>query len=678
MIRKLLIANRGEIACRIIRTCREMGIATVAVYSDADARALHVEMADEAVRVGAAPAAESYLNITAIITAAIWSGADAVHPGYGFLAENERFAQAVIDAGLIFIGPPPSVIEAMGSKREAKRIAIEAGVPVVPGYNDADQSDARLIAAADEIGYPIMVKASAGGGGKGMRLVASSADLPDALAAARREAKGAFGDDTLLLEKAIHNPRHVEIQIFGDTHGNVIALGERECSIQRRHQKIIEETPSTALNDDMRERMCAAAVSVGKAIGYVNAGTVEFILDTDRNFYFLEVNTRLQVEHPVTEMVTGQDLVRWQIEIAQGGQLPPLANRYGHAVEVRVYAEDPQNDFLPATGKILRWRELATDHLANSKRVWAWSKVIFDSGVRTGDTVSVYYDPMLAKVIAHGDTREDAIRRLDYALAQMQLLGLRNNIAFLRRILNHPEFITGNIDTGFIDRHPELLAEAADVPLVALIAAAAAKEYLPKSAPPASAPRIDKPRSMAAGYLKHWRNNAYRPIRHQFKAGETTYTVNLTPTGEGTYRAQVGDAEHDLRVEALGEGDYALTLDGHRQRATAIAGDEDSWWVHTPAGTFSLMWLSPLPAGAWAAEAEGTLRAPMPGSVIAVNVTNGQIVAKGDILLVIEAMKMEHRIKAPYSGRVAAVYYQVGQSVEAGVTLLEIHPSGGL
>jgi acetyl-CoA carboxylase biotin carboxylase subunit len=660
MIRKILIANRGEIACRIIRTCRHMGIATVAVYSDADTRALHVEIADEAVRVGAAPAAESYLNILAIIEAAQRTGADAVHPGYGFLAENAQFAQAVIDAGLIFIGPPPSVIEAMGSKREAKRIAIEAGVPVVPGYNDTDQSDERLITAADEIGYPIMVKASAGGGGKGMRLVASAADLPDALAAARREAKSAFGDDTLLLEKAIQHPRHVEIQIFGDTHGNVMALGERECSIQRRHQKIIEETPSTALDDDLRARMCAAAVSVGKAIGYVNAGTVEFMLDADKNFYFLEVNTRLQVEHSVTEVVSKEDLVAWQIKVAQGDTLPTAHTFDGHAIEVRVYAEDPANEFLPVTGEILRWQESAGAR--------------FDSGVRSGDTVSVYYDPMLAKVIAHGDTREDAIRRLDYALAQMQLLGLRNNIAFLRRILNHPEFIAGNVDTGFIDRHPELLTEMDDVPLIALVAAAAAKEGLPQDMPLASAPVIDKPRSLAGAYLKHWRNNAYRPIRHQFKTGANTYTVNLTPIGQNRYRVQVGEQEYDLQLEMLGTGDYVLTLDGHRQRVTVVSDDDDLWWVHTPAGAFSLSWISPLPAGRRAAEAEGSLRSPMPGKVIAVNVTDGQIVSKGDILLVIEAMKMEHRIKAPYNGRVASVYYRVGQSVEAGAALLELHP----
>jgi acetyl-CoA carboxylase biotin carboxylase subunit len=661
MIRKILIANRGEIACRIIRTCREMGIATVAVYSDVDARALHVEMADEAVRVGAAPATESYLNIPAIIKAAQRTGADAVHPGYGFLAENAQFAQAVIDTGLIFIGPPPSVIEAMGSKREAKRIAVEAGVPVVPGYNDADQSDERLIGAAGEIGYPIMVKASAGGGGKGMRLVTSAADLPDALAAARREAKSAFGDDTLLLEKAIHNPRHVEIQIFGDTHGNVIALGERECSIQRRHQKIIEEAPSTALDQDLRTRMSNAAVSVGKAIGYVNAGTVEFILDADKNFYFLEVNTRLQVEHPVTEMALAADLVAWQIKVAQGNALPEVGPFHGHAIEVRVYAEDPANEFLPVTGKIVRWQE------STGAR--------FDSGVRSGDTISVYYDPMLAKVIARGETRDEAIRRLDYALGQMQLLGLRNNIAFLRRILNHPEFIAGNIDTGFIDRHPDLLTESAEVPLMALIAAAAAKEPLPRTTPPANAPQIDKPTSLAGGYLKHWRNNAYRPIRHQFKARETTYTVNLTPTGQSSYRVEVGEEAHDLTLEALGGGDYALTLDGHRQRVTAVCGEEDTWWVHTASGMFSLLWLSPLPVGTRAAEAEGSLRAPMPGSVIAIHVTDGQSVTKGDILLVIEAMKMEHRIKAPYTGRVASIYYSVGQSVEAGVTLLELHPS---
>ncbi|MBE2271461.1 MAG: biotin/lipoyl-binding protein [Anaerolinea sp.] len=657
MIRKLLVANRGEIACRIIKTCRDMGIATVAVYSDADARALHVELADEAVHIGASAAADSYLSIPKIIAAAERTGANAVHPGYGFLAENAAFAQAVIDAGLIWVGPTPAAIEAMGDKRRAKLLLKD--IPLVPGYSGADQSDAALIAAAGEIGCPIMVKAAAGGGGKGMRRVDSLEEMSEALAGARREALAAFGDDTLILEKYIERARHIEIQIFGDTYGNVIALGERECSIQRRHQKIIEETPSTALDDDLRQRMCEAAVSVGRQIGYVNAGTVEFILDQDKNFYFMEMNTRLQVEHPVTEMVTGLDLVRLQIEVASGGFLPPHINRYGHAVEARVYAEDPFNGFLPVSGDVLLWREPPNHHLNDSKRLWAWSKVIVDSGIRSGDPVTVYYDPTLAKIIAHGDTREDAIRRLDHALARTQLFGIRSNITYLGRILNHPDYVTGNISTEFIDQHPELLADEPPPPLVAWIAAALAK---------------------TGDTSAHWRNNPYRPIKHTFKHETQAKMVLLAPrpidkSKWSDFDVHIDGVQHHVEAWSLHEHQLDLAVDGHRQRVTVIDDDHDGWWVHCSAGTFQLTWLSPLPAGKTAEESEGSLRAPMPGQVIRVNVEAGQPVAKGDVLLIIEAMKMEHRIKAPFAGTVAEIHFQIGQSVQQGVKLLELHAS---
>ncbi|HLU08432.1 MAG TPA: biotin carboxylase N-terminal domain-containing protein [Oceanobacillus sp.] len=660
MIRKILIANRGEIACRIIRTCRDMGIVSVAVFSDADANALHVEMANEAVHIGASPAAQSYLNGEAIIAAAKRTGADAIHPGYGFLSENAKFAQSVIDAGLIWIGPPPGVIELMGDKRRAK-LALK-DVPFVPGYMGEDQSDEAFIHAANEIGYPVMVKAAAGGGGKGMRLIQNPNDLLEGVESARREASQSFGDSTLILEKAIQNPRHVEVQIFGDTHGNVIALGERECSIQRRHQKVIEETPSTALDDSLRKRMCDAAVSIGQQIGYMNAGTVEFILDQEQNFYFLEMNTRLQVEHPVTEFVTGQDLVRLQIGVAQGGFLPPQFSAYGHAIEARVYAEDPTNDFLPTTGKLLHFDEPSTEQ---SKR--GWSKLIVDSGVRAGSEITVHYDPMLAKVIAHGDTRDDAERRLDYALSQLRLLGVRSNIAFLRRILNHPEFIGGYIDTGFIERHPELLQEDADVPEIALIAAAVGK---------------------TGGLSHNWRNNPYRPIKHSFTYGDKSYEVLITPqTGNlaadslpARYVIQIGEHKRQVSAISLTQGergvlDFTLEIDGHRQPVTVAYGDNDQWWVHSPAGTHVLTWVSPLPVGNKTAESEGTLRSPMPGQVIKIDVEIGQEVKKGDILLVIEAMKMEHRIKAPYDGTITALHYQIGQTVEAGVKLLELQAS---
>ena len=653
MIRKLLIANRGEIACRIVKTCREMGIATVAVYSDADARALHVELADEAVHIGASPAVESYLNGAQIIAAAQRTGADAIHPGDGFLSENAAFAQAVIDAGLIWIGPTPAAIEAMGDKRRAKLLL--KNIPLVPGYNGADQSDVVLIAAAGEIGYPLMVKAAAGGGGKGMRRVNAVDELSDALAAAQREALAAFGDNTLILEKYIERARHIEIQIFGDTHGKIIALGERECSIQRRHQKIIEETPSTALNDELRQRMCDTAISIGQQIGYVNAGTVEFILDDAQNFYFMEMNTRLQVEHPVTEMVTGLDLVRLQIEIAEGGFLPPHVNRYGHAVEVRIYAEDPFNAFLPVSGKLLRWRELDTQHLIESKRVWTWSKTIIDSGVRTGDNISTFYDPTLAKLIAHGDNREDAIRRLDYTLAQLQIFGIRSNISFLRRILQHPDFSAGNLSTEFIDQHPELLAPELPPPSVALIAAALAK---------------------TSDTSAYWRNNAFRPIQQTFKHNDQPITLHLAPnSGTHSCAVHIGADSYHVELWNFSDSQLDLAVDGYRQRVTVLCGDADDWWVHCSAGTFRLDWVSPLPQGRPAEESSGTLRAPMPGQVTRVHVAEGQRVGKGEVLLVMEAMKMEHRITAPHAGVVTSLYFSVGQSVQQGVKLLDVHAS---
>lgn len=635
MIRKILIANRGEIACRIIRTCREMGIATVAVYADADAHALYVGMADEAAHIGSSVPGESYLNGAKIIAAAQRTGADAVHPGYGFLAENADFAQAVIDAGLIFIGPSPSAIAAMGKKRAAKEML--KGIPVVPGYMGDDQSDERLIAESERIGYPIMVKASAGGGGKGMRQVDTPEDMPAALEAARREALQAFGDGTLILERVVVNPRHVEVQIFGDQLGNIISLGERECTIQRRHQKIIEETPSTALTPELRAQMCMAAVSIGKQLDYYNAGTVEFLVDEDCNFYFMEMNTRLQVEHPITEEATGVDLVRWQIMVAEGHALPEMdVYPAGHAIEVRIYAEDPANEFLPVIGTILRWRE------PDDVRV--------DSGVRSGDNLSVYYDPMLAKIIAYGEHREGAIRRLDYALSQLQLLGMRNNIAFLRRVLLHPDHLAGDISTTFIAQHPELLQEDTTPDPFGLIAAALSK---------------------IEGKTQ-WRNNMNSPVRHTFAASGTEYVVALTAAGKDIYAAQVGDQAYTVQLWSVHDGDITLSLDGHRQTVTALPGPDESWWVHTRSGSAMYRWVNPLPEAGSSREAAGSLHAPMPGQVRAVLVTAGQQVAEGDVLLILEAMKMEHRIKAPYAGEVAAIHYAVGDSVPAEAVLLEI------
>jgi acetyl/propionyl-CoA carboxylase alpha subunit len=644
MIRKILIANRGEIACRIIRTCREMGIATVAVYSDADARALHVEMADEAVHLGASEARESYLQIDKIITAARRTGADAVHPGYGFLAENATFAQACINAGLIFIGPSPKAIEAMGSKRGAKLML--KGIPIVPGYMGEDQSNEKLITAAQEIGFPIMVKASAGGGGKGMRQVNSAEELPAALDAARREALQAFGDDTLILEKAVHNPRHIEVQIFGDKYGNIIALGERECTIQRRHQKIIEETPSTIMTPQLRGEMFEAAVSIGEQLGYTSAGTVEFLVDDELNYYFMEMNTRLQVEHPVTEETTGFDLVRWQIMVAEGHPLPDMdVYPAGHAIEARVYAEDPANGFLPAMGTILRWRKP--------------DEVRVDSGIRSGDEISLYYDPMVAKIIAYGEHREGAIRRLDYALSQLQLLGLQNNITFLRRVLTHPDYLAGNITTDFIERRPELLVESAAPPVSGLITAAIAKTQ-----------SLNTDRQSTTGH--YWRNNPFRPIQHRFRFGDREVDVLLTPGRDGFYSASIGEAAYAVQFWSSAEGDMSLSIDGHRISVTALEGADNNWWIHAPGNSCRLIWVSPLPAAGLARAAEGSLRAPMPGQIRAVFVETGQHVAEGTTLMILEAMKMEHQIKAPYAGEVKSIHYQPGQTVQAEAILIEL------
>jgi geranyl-CoA carboxylase alpha subunit len=659
LIRKILIANRGEIACRIMRTCREMGIASVAIYSDADANALHVEQADEAVHIGASPARESYLNAQAIFDAAKRTGADAIHPGFGFLAENADFAHAVIDAELIWIGPPPSAIAAMGKKRESKWML--KGIPLVPGYSGSDQSDAALIQAANESGFPIMVKASAGGGGKGMRAVHSADDLPDSLAAARREALQSFGDDTLILERLVPAPRHVEVQIFGDQHGNVVALGERECTLQRRHQKIIEETPSTALTPELREKMLAAAVRIGKQLNYASAGTVEFLVDADRNFYFMEMNTRLQVEHPVTEMVTGADLVRWQILIAQGEPLPTLYvnHPYGHAIEARVYAEDPANGFLPTTGKILRWREPPEIRI-RTEDGWQWSAVRVDSGIRSGDEVSLYYDPMLAKIVAWGATREEAIRRLDYGLSQTQLLGLKNNIAFLRRALLHPDHLAGDITTQFIDDHPELLADDDNPTPLALIAAGIANEI--------GASSVRK-----TGVSGYWRNNFNCAIRQVFTHDNREYDVLLTPQSDGKrYYAKIGERAYQVEVIVHEDHDLTLVVDGHRQPVTVLCGTDEDWWVQTANGTTMLRWVSPLPTPGERRAGEGALHAPMPGKIVAVTVEVGQQVEKGAVLMTLEAMKMEHRIQAPYSGTVQLVHYKVGDSVQADAILLEL------
>lgn len=648
MIRKVLVANRGEIACRIIRTCKVMGFATVAVFSDADERALFVELADEAVHLGESEPGESYLNMHKILEAANRTGADAIHPGYGFLAENAHFAYLVYSSGLTFIGPSAEAIEVMGDKRIARMIL--QNVACLPGYTGDDQSDEAFVTAAAEIGYPVMIKAAAGGGGKGMRQVSTPGEMAAALAAARRETQLAFGDDTLLLEKALPEPRHVEVQIFGDLEGNIIALGERECSIQRRHQKIIEESPSAAITSNVRVHMLETAISIAQQIGYHSAGTIEFLLDSDNHFYFMEMNTRLQVEHPVTEMVYGVDLVRWQMEVARGIPLPKLLpsgmdpmdfalNPEGHAIEVRVYAEDPANHFLPVTGRVARWQ--------------APPLVRTDSGIRSGDVISPYYDPMIAKIIAHGETRTEAIRRLDYALQQTQLMGLRNNIAFLRRVLMHEEHLAGIISTHFLDEHADLMQAEETLEPLALIAAAFAEQ----------------------GYDQHWRNNPGRPVKHTFAYRTTQHEVWITPLENGSFRVHCGNINPLVELRSVHEADYLLRVNGHQQRVTVVNAGDDHRWVHTINGTYHLRWISPFPLPGSTAEAEGSLRAPMPGQVIQVAVEPGQTVEKGDLLLIIEAMKMEHRIEAPYAGTVEAIHYRIGDTVQHNAVLLALIPA---
>jgi geranyl-CoA carboxylase alpha subunit len=650
-LHKILIANRGEVACRIMRTCRSLGIATVAVYSTIDQHARHVQEADEAIHIGDNPATDSYLKSWAIIDAARRSGADAIHPGYGFLAENADFADACIKAGLIFIGPEPEVIRTMGNKREAKLLMQAAGVPIVPGYQGEDQRDATFIKAARKIGYPIMVKAAAGGGGKGMRAVTEPDALPDALAAARRESLAAFGDDSLLLERVIAPARHVEFQIFGDQHGQVIHLGERECSIQRRHQKIIEETPSTALTPELYQQMGQAAVIVGRSIGYTNAGTVEFILDEAGHFYFLEVNARLQVEHPITELVTGFDLVRWQIELAEGHALPsqdePFFTSKGHAIECRVYAEDPDNGFLPAIGDILLWRAPEGDG------------VRVDAGVQTGGAVSVYYDPMIAKIITQGVDRDMELRRMDRALSRTVLLGVRNNIAFLRRVLRHPEHVAGNLSTSFIEQH--LSGEPAKATVTPhMLVAASLAQYL-----------------AGASTQGHWRNNPNLPLTYLFKGeGHEELQCRLIPRRDGRFQSvtTIAGSVISQQVEVLDHHapDLRLSLNGHIQSAIVVAAPQHRFWVQVDGVTSVLTWLSPLPEPDERREGAGSLRAPMPGTVRAVLAEPGQAVRKGEVLMLLEAMKMEHSIRAPYDGTVTSIAHQRGDMVQADAVLLEI------
>jgi 3-methylcrotonyl-CoA carboxylase alpha subunit len=666
MFDKILIANRGEIACRVARSAQRMGIRTVAVYSDADADALHVTACDEAYRLGPAPARTSYLDAPKIVAIATAAGAQAIHPGYGFLSENESFAVAVAAAGLVFVGPPPAAIRAMGSKAEAKAIMGRAGVPVVPGYHGADQDDAVLQAQADAIGYPVLIKASFGGGGKGMRVVLRRDEFAAALASARREARAGFGDERVLLEKYLPQARHIEIQVFADTHGQCVHLFERDCSVQRRHQKVLEEAQAPGMTLPRRERMGAAAVAAAKAIGYTGAGTVEFIVaeppGPDAPFYFMEMNTRLQVEHPVTEMVTGVDLVEWQLRVAAGERLPLTQEQialHGHAIEARIYAEDPDHDFLPSIGRIVYLRTPETS-----------AQVRIDTGVGEGDAISRYYDPMIAKLIAWGEDRPAALRRLKAALAAYRVAGVTTNIAFLQRLLAHDAFASGRVDTGLIGRHHAALFPPPSPPPERVLAVAALGELARlRAAALLRARASGDPGSPWHEVATWWPNSDQHAIALTFQAAGGAYPVRVRNDGD-VVTLQLGGRE--VAASVTSEGcDLRVRFDGGDWAAAYVAQGEERY-VFCGSEMHRLRCVDPLAHSAVEEAHAGHLTAPMSGTVVAVLVQVGEAVAKGAPLLVLEAMKMEHTIEAPASGKVSAVHYRQGEQVAEGAALIDL------
>ena len=670
MFDKILIANRGEIACRVAATARRMGVKTVAVYSDADARAKHVAACDEAVHIGASAPKESYLRWQAIIDAAKATGAQAIHPGYGFLSENAHFAQACADAGLVFIGPLPSSIQAMGLKAESKRLMAQAGVPLVPGYQGEDQDPQLLQREADKIGYPVLIKASAGGGGKGMREVHKSADFAEALASCQREAANSFANDAVLIEKLVQRPRHIEIQIFGDTHGNCVYLFERDCSVQRRHQKVLEESPAPGLTPDMRRRMGEAAVAAAKAVNYVGAGTVEFIVEQpggyahpeQMQFFFMEMNTRLQVEHPVTEAISGQDLVQWQLRVAAGEPLPCRQEDLritGHAIEARICAENPDNQFLPATGQLAIYRK--PEHGS-----FVRCPVRFDDGVREGDAISPFYDSMIAKLIVHGGTREEALARLDAALAATHVVGLATNVQFLRRVVASRSFARAELDTALIERERAVLFGQEPVGLPLAAAAAVAHTLLAERALETA-----DPFSRRDGWHSH--GEVTRRFALQF--GDADAAARLHYGHDGALRLALGEgagaAEDALAFERAPGGAIDLRLGDRRETLTVHA---HGGWLHlfAPRGATRIRVIDQLAQAGSAQEEGGRLTAPMPGKVVSFAVKAGDKVTKGQALAVMEAMKMEHTIAAPRDGVVAELLYAPGDQVAEGEELLKL------
>ncbi|WP_366657495.1 acetyl/propionyl/methylcrotonyl-CoA carboxylase subunit alpha [Fodinicurvata sp. EGI_FJ10296] len=661
MVSSLLIANRGEIACRIIRTARSLGIRTVAVFSDADADAPHVHQADQAVWIGPSPARESYLDGNRVIEAARRTGAEAIHPGYGFLSENADFADACAAAGITFVGPPASAMRAMGGKSTAKAIMADAGVPILPGYHGDGQDDALLSAEADRVGYPIMLKASAGGGGKGMRVVRDAEAFPAALGGARREAVAAFGDDRMLIERYLDHPRHVEVQVFADSHGGCIHLFERDCSIQRRHQKVAEEAPAPDLPPAVREAMGAAAVAAAKAIGYVGAGTVEFLYAPDSGeFFFMEMNTRLQVEHPVTEAVTGVDLVAWQLRIAAGEALPCVQDDIrldGHAVEVRLYAEDPDAGFLPSTGRLT--------HFSMPEREVG---IRVDSGVDAGSVISVHYDPMIAKIIAHGPDRATALRRLGRALEKTEVAGPATNAAFLRRIVTHPAFAAGAIETGFIEKHTADLLPERRLPGLPTLGAAVAGVLADRAAKAARQAGSSADPWSPWGDAGGWRLNGEGEERIAFRSGEVLLAVTLRYLRDGCILLTSDGIEARLAYRVDDDGMLSLGIDGVWRRVR-VALDGLAVTVFDSGEIQRLSLVDPI-ADADRDAVGGKLVAPMPGRVVALHVAVGDSVKKGVALIVIEAMKMEHTILAPADGAVTGLPFGVGDQVEEGAELV--------
>lgn len=674
-IRKILIANRGEIACRIMRTCAELGISTVAVYSDADKNALHVEQADEAVHIGPPAAAESYLRLEKIIDAAKRTGADAIHPGYGFLSENETFAKACADAGIIFIGPPASAIAAMGGKSEAKALMQKAGVPLVPGYHGDNQDVAFLAAEAYKIGYPVLIKASAGGGGKGMRVVERAADFADQLAAAQREGQASFGNPRVLLEKYLTAPRHVEVQVFADNQGNCVHLFERDCSVQRRHQKVIEEAPAPGLSAATRAKMGAAAVAAAKAIGYSGAGTVEFLLDGDA-FYFMEMNTRLQVEHPVTEKITGLDLVALQIMVAEGEKLPFAQEDLsinGHAFEVRLYAEDPDNGFLPGAGQISFLRfPLESDAGDVHIRV--------DTGVREapfgdGDVISIHYDPMIAKIITWAPTRDVALAAMAQALDDCQVSGPKTNLAFLRRLTREPTFAKGGVSTRYIEQHRDALLppRPAATPEMLAVAALGLLERRLRQTPVAHDPWQ---------VLGNWRIGGAADDVFLFRDGEAEHLVTLSYPEEADQPLVAVDDAAPFTAQIWHHYDdqgFTAQLADIRCDAVVVLQPRDNGVglsVLTPGRTADLLYHDPLHVGAGEDTGHGRLTAPMPGKVVAIRITAGAEVKKGQALVIVEAMKMEHTIIAPADGIIETVRAKVGDQVDEKFELVAFKQAG--